>query len=109
MLAAATKKITIKDFTGEEIKQIHNMMQRTWDVIAPDVLQVEAEMRESLRDAVSMKKAHVIEVVLDADHMQAYGGSKPEEQALYFKFKQLDYKDKIKIAKQTFTYATYGY
>ena len=100
----------IKDFTDEELKQIHWAMQRTWDVIAPDVLQVEAEMRESIRDAVSMKKAHVIEVVLDADHMEAYGDlKKPEEKALYEKFKQLDYKDKIAVAKQTFTYKTYGY
>lgn len=95
----------IKDFTDEELKDIHGMMQRTWDVIAPDVLQVEAEMRESHRESVSMKKSHVIEVVLDADHMEAYGGNKE----LYARFKQLDYKDKIKIAKQTFTYKTYGY
>lgn len=108
MLAVATTekpKMKIKDFTPEEIKEIHHMMQRTWDVIAGDVLQVESEMQETSRDSVSMKKSHVIEVVLDADHMEAYGGNK----ALYARFRQLEYKDKIKIAKQTFTYKTYGY
>lgn len=102
--------MNIKDFTDDELKQIHWAMQRTWDVIAPDVLQVEAEMKETVRDGVSMKKSHVIEVVLDADHMEAYGGlNKPEEKVLYQKFKKLEYNDKIKVAKQTFTSKTYGY
>lgn len=101
--------MNIKDFTDAELQDIHRMMQSTWDTIAPDLLNSIAEEKGKHVYKVNMPKSHVIEVVLDADYMEAYGAWKPEGRELLKRFRQLEYKDMIKVAKQTFTFARYGY
>jgi len=91
----------IKELTESEIKLVHNTMQRTWDYIGSDMLEV--------NDGKAMPKSHVIEVVLDANYMETSNNLKPEEKDIIKKFRQLSYKDQIKVAKQTFTFARYGY
>ena len=103
------KQLKIKDFTPDEIKSIHWMMQDTWSVIAADVLQCQADMDGGTAEDVFMKKSHVIEVVLDADYMEMYAGRRPENKELLEKFRRLEYKDQIKVAKQTFLFKRYGY
>lgn len=100
--------MNIKDFTDAELKDIHDMMQFTWDYIGMDMLQCVADSEGKHRDRVSMPKSHVIEVVLDANYMEMDAARSPEEKELLKKFRQLEYKDQIKVAKQTFTAARYG-
>lgn len=92
--------MNIKDFTEEDLKRVRGMMQSTWDYIGYDMLQV--------NEGKAMPKSHVIEVVLDADYMETSAARKPEDKELLKRFRQLEYKDQIKVAKQTFTFARYG-
>ena len=93
--------LKIKDFTEDEVKRLHCAMQSTWDAIAYDIL--------ACNDGKDMPRSLVIEVVLDADYMEMYGGHRPEDKALIQRFRQLDYKDMIKMARDTFIDKRYGY
>jgi hypothetical protein len=104
-----TKTMKIKDFTDEEIKEIHHMMQRTWDYIAPDLLESVGYSEGKHRERVSMRRSSVVEVVLDASYMEMDSAKTAEDKELLKKFRQLSYDDQKKVARKTFTYATYGY
>jgi hypothetical protein len=95
------KPLRIADFTEDEIKQIHRGLNRTLDVILPDLLN-NCEPRMS-----SIPRSEAIEVVLDADYLEMYGLDR-DKKPLCQRFRQLDYKDQIKVAKQTFTCGSYG-
>lgn len=103
-----TEKLTPRHFSKKEIGDIHYMMQRTWDTIGMDILQCTADSEGTNREQIGMKRSHVVEVVLDASYIEAYGPSKPEDEKLLEKFRKLDYKNQIKIARQHFIYKTYG-
>jgi hypothetical protein len=115
MLKTASKlrmkqeKLKIKDFTKDELDTIKGMMQTTWSVIGADVLRCQSEIDECTENEVSMPKAHVIESVLDADYMEMYAARNTAEKPVLTKFRRLEYKDQIKVAKQTFLFKRYGY
>lgn len=94
---------TLKDFTEAELKEIHGVMQRTWGAVAPDMA--------ANYGGKSIPKSHVVEVVLDADYLESYGSRSGDKRAsdktLVERFRKLDYKDQIKVAKQTFKFARY--
>lgn len=95
-------------FTPEEIKKIHTWMQRTWGTIAEDIFTA-VEGFDDPKKEKTMKRAEVIEVVLDADYMKSYGGiNTPEDKELYKRFDKLDYDECKEIAMGTFTYKIYG-
>jgi hypothetical protein len=105
----AKRHLKIKDFTKDELDTVKGMMQTTWSVIGGDVLRCQSEIDECAEDDVSMPKAHVIESVLDADYMEMYAARNTAEKPLLTKFRRLEYKDQIKVAKQTFLFKRYGY
>lgn len=104
---------SLKEFTEAELKELHGMMQRTWGAVAPDMA--------ANYGGKSIPKSHVIEVVLDADYLEFHGISRRRfcpsnteyqalqaaEESLVERFRKLDYRDQIKVAKQTFRYARY--
>ena len=95
-----------KGFTEDETKQIHWMLQATWQAIGSEYLE--------LGGGKSIPKSQVIEAVLDADYLEMYGPRKgpksdvPAQKALLERFRKLDYKEQIKVAKQTFKFSRYG-
>jgi Mg2+/Co2+ transporter CorB len=97
----------ISDFTEQELKTIHRVMSHTWDYIGMDMLQSIADSKGIKRERVTVPKADVIEIVLDANYMDEFF-RKPEEKQLLKKFRQLSYADKIKVGEQAFTYNHYG-
>jgi len=87
-----------KQLLSEDMKKrVHNALWRTWESIGCDVMNL-----EGIGD--SIPQAEVIEVVLDADYEEMYGGDKEALQEL----RKLSYKDQIKIAKERFHYKRYS-
>lgn len=86
--------------TEAEAKSIRMGLNRTLDTVIGDLL-------ESMGKR-SVKQDLVIEVCLDADYLEMYGGRKPEEKDAVKKFRTLPYAEQIKFAKTVFTYKTYG-
>jgi hypothetical protein len=82
----------------ETIEKVHRCMRNTWDAISSDIFQCEGV-------GESIPQREVIEVVLDADYMETHGGFKKEE---LLEFRDLPYKDQIKIAKEVFTFKRYS-
>ena len=93
--------LKIVDFTEEELKQIRRMLSQTFDYIAPDLLACQ-ESRDP-----SIPRDEAIEVTLDADYLESYGGKK--DRPLVERFRRLSYDDQIAVAKPAFPYRTYGY
>jgi hypothetical protein len=87
--------------TEEQKKEFALAGRRTWEVIGFDVLQAVAEDQKKNVNYVSMKRAEVIEVVLDADHMLAYGRLK--DPILLEFLKNGEYTEKIKLLKSAFS------
>ena len=78
-------------------------LNRTWDIIAMDIF-------DCLEGKKVMKRAHVIEVVLDANYLESYGsGGSAEVEAEIKEFRKLDYKTQVRMAKQVFLHQTYSY
>jgi len=94
-------------FTAEEIQELGREANRVWDEIGGDCLQAIADDTGKDINRVSMSRAHVIEVVLDAGRFeQALGDNGYED--LREKWITLDYKQKIAIVKPAFPYTRYG-
>lgn len=94
------------NLTPEQIKEFQKAAQATWQTIAYDLLQSIAESEEKDINKVVMKKAEVIECVLDADYILTYGGIKdPVVKDFY---KNGDYDQMIEILNEDFKHARYG-
>lgn len=94
------------NLTLEQIKEFQRAAQTTWQTIAYDTLQCIAESEEKDINKVVMKKAEVIECVLDADYILTHGGIKdPVVKDFY---KNGDYDQMIEILNEDFKYARYG-
>jgi hypothetical protein len=100
----ASKKTTTKTsappFTQEELNTIYGVLQATWQEIGYDCLTIEG-------GPSTMKRAEVIEVVLDADYASRHVRT-PEQKAVWDRFDKLEYAQMIKIAEGTFKSARYG-
>ena len=87
----------------EKMKErIMRMANRTWDAIGGDVL---VDDNGNPDESMSLPKDHVIEIVMDADHMMYHGG---DEEA-YKVYEKLSYEDKMTIMNEAFTYEYYGW
>lgn len=60
----------MKKLTEMEKAEIVSAAKRTWNAIAYDVLQAVSES-----GVKKMPVSHVVEVILDADHIKMYGGT----------------------------------
>lgn len=100
--------MNISDFTDQELETIGWLMGSTWDVIGMDVLQGVAICEGKRRSQVSIPPDEVIEVVLDADHIECHAAPYGEDAKLMKKFRQLSYEDQIKFAERVFTETSYG-
>ena len=56
--------------TVDQLKSLHRAAQATWQSIAYDILGCAGEQGGTVKD---IKRAEVIEVVLDANHIDTYG------------------------------------
>lgn len=83
--------------------ELKRALNRTWEAIAYDILSAVADGGDP--EKVSIKQAEVIEVVLDADHLEINGDGPAEEVKA---FRALPYKEQIRLAKTVFTYTRYG-
>jgi hypothetical protein len=90
-----------KELTPDMKKRIIRAMDRTWQTIAGDMFQCLADCGEK----PIMSRAAVIEVVTDADRMEAYGGDKEA----YETMRDMTYTDVKKIGKEAFPYTRYSY
>ena len=81
-----------------QLEEMENGLNNVWEAIGADVL----EMFGS--DTIS--KADVIEMVLDANRMDAHGGL--DADALLF-WNGLNSATQKRVAKSAFTYKRYGY
>jgi hypothetical protein len=81
-------------------KRIEIMADKTWDVIASDVLGCFDE------DDPKMTREEVVEVVSDADYMKMYGGDKEA----YEHWKSIEsYEEKLALIRNAFPFSTYGF
>jgi len=82
--------------------RIIRAMVNTWDAIGADCLIDDMGNRDPKAE---LPKDHVIEIVLDASHMEMYGrdGEAVEE------LRKMPYEKMIEIGKKAFTYETYGW
>lgn len=89
---------TISILSDDEVKTLHRGLNAALNTIIYDLLN---------GDTVgSMPQAEVVEVVLDADYLETYGGRENKE--TFKKFRTLPYKEQIKFAKTVFPYKRYG-
>jgi hypothetical protein len=81
-----------------ELKQrFHRALQAAWQAIGSEVLECGG--------GSSMPRSDVVEVVLDADYIKMYGGLAPAD---YDAWRELSYTQRKNIARETFTYKSYG-
>ena len=73
-------------------------MERTWDGIGPDVL-------GPIEDNATMTQAEVIEVVLDAGHLEEYG----EDKAAALFLRQVSEDERMRMARKAFPNQTWGW
>lgn len=81
--------------------RIIDMAHKTWNAIGADIL---TAVEEGTGDT-SIPRDEVVEVVMDADHMNMYGHD-PEA---YKYFQTLDYDDKERVLKKAFPLSRYGW
>lgn len=110
----------------KENEEIISILNSTWQAIGGDILDavgqekalrkksVVRDSREpSIDYSVTMPRSHVIEVVLDAGHLESHGGGGggmgSTHSEVVKRFRALTYDQKKYIARQAFPYSTYGY
>jgi len=84
-------------FTKEETEAIQGAASATWSYIGYDMLEA--------NEGKALPRSHVIEVVLDANYMDAH----LKDKELLARFYRLAYADRIKMVKPAFPFARYGY
>lgn len=100
-ITAEMARLLLPENVDELTKRVCHAAQTTWQTIGGDVLDAACEGNES----GSIPRAHVIEVVLDADYMLTYG----RDDAAYFCQGILPQKQRDKIMRLAFPFGTYGY
>lgn len=91
------KLLTIRDVPAEMQNRIRVALNKTWNEIGDDVLNLaRSEGKESVR------RSEVIELVLD--RLDMHGNDKEAAETVY----NLAPATRMKLAKQVFTYPRYG-
>ena len=85
------------ELSREMQKMVHRGLAKTWEAIGPDYLELSNG---------NMPRLDVIEVTLDADYLESYGGL---EVAVIKSFRSMSYEDQQRVAEAHFTFAQYGY
>jgi hypothetical protein len=97
---------TSKLFTDDELKTIHSAARSVWDEIGYDVLQATAEERGRDINAVTVTRAVVLELVVDAGRLN--DALRRKHADLAKRFDALDYPTMLRVLKPAFSYARYG-
>jgi hypothetical protein len=87
----------------QDFSNIKYEMGRTWDNIAADILGCTGGPND---ETATMSRSSVIEVVLDQMYNVEYERVPAEEMAAW---KALSSNQRKKVAREEFTYKTYGY
>lgn len=72
-------------------------LNTTWQAIGYDIIEANG--------GKAVPRKHMIECVLDCDYVQTYGQMKPQELAAW---KALSYEQRQKVAKDAFSFKSYG-
>jgi hypothetical protein len=72
-------------------------LNQTWDTIAADIMECAG--------VDIMDRDEVVEIVLNANYLEMYGGLDKETLA---EFRAKPYDEQVKLATKAFTYARYG-
>lgn len=88
--------------TPENVKLLYGALGSTWYTLSQDMFG-EGMPR-------SMSRAHVIEVVLDADYLEMYGYRRTDQKTkeVVAEFRKLSYDEQNKIAAGYFKHKRYG-
>lgn len=101
-----TKKVMVPDgFTADELTLVRSAARAAWDYIGADCLR---GMEEAGEKPV-MKRADVIEVVIDAGRLVDQLRRLKASDELIARWKALEYDVKIKLLVAAFPYARYGW
>lgn len=83
------------------VSRVHQMANRTWDVIEGDILTLLVEQGE----IPTIPKGEVVEIVCDAGYMMTHGGDKEA----YHYWKNLPAAKRTEIVSKAFIRPTYGW
>lgn len=101
-------------FTEEETKVIHSAVEQVWDEVAYDLLTSIAEEKQKSVETITVSRALVIEVSLDAGRPEenirtaTRGWDAAKSEALLVRWRELSYKDKIAFVKPVFPHTRWG-
>lgn len=87
-----------KQLDSIEYGEMVAALNQTWQSIAYDILEANG--------GENMKRDEVIEVVLDANYLEMYGGATAEQ---YKAFRALSYEKQKQVARDAFKSNLYGY
>ena len=90
-------------FTKEEQEDIQRKAGYVWDMIGMDCLDAIASDKGKDINSVTMRRSHVIEVVLDAGRLESEFPKEYKE-----RWEKLSYQQKINLVKSAFPYKSYG-
>ncbi len=85
----------------DQTKRFRYAARRTWDIIGEDIFAACEEQGES----TTLPRADVVELVLDADHIETNGSLSKEDIALW---RSLTSKQQNEIVLSAFPHALYG-
>jgi hypothetical protein len=109
---------TIK-FSSDELMELRRAIHAVWDDIGWDILKAVADNKGKDVEAITISRAVVIEVCLDADRpeeklrdqlrrIHADGKPNTVTEDLLLRWEGTSYKQRQKIARSTFGYTRYG-
>lgn len=101
-------------FTVADKAFIHTCAQSVWDYIGFDVLASTAEMKGKSTESVTVSRADVMEMVIDADRLDEHLRSEsriwvPEERSRFFAiWDKLSYAAKRQVIRPAFPHQRFG-
>lgn len=99
----------MEKFTAVEQELIQRHVVRVWSDVGGDILMAVADEKGKGVEQVTVSRADVIEICLDADRPEELMRRDAKISAeLLARWDALDYAAKIKLVKPAFSYARYG-
>jgi hypothetical protein len=102
-------------FTDEEVRRIQNAAAAVWQECGGDVLQATAEELNRSADRITMSRAEVMEIALDAnrteDMLKRHSRDPESRKAtedLIRRMNALSYEELKRLVRPAFPYARYG-
>lgn len=95
-------------FSFEDLALLQRAASRVWNEIACDILQAVADERKQRIEAVSIPRAEVIELVLDADRLTEELRRSRVDPDLITRFEGITPEARVGAIKPAFTYGRYG-